>query len=185
MKPKANRKTDHRKAGNLDCCQTPPHALIPLLPYLDPAWTIWECAAGEGLLVGGLQASGLRVTASDILAGQDFFHYEPDAWDAIVTNPPYSIKYGWLERCYRLGKPFALLMQTETLSAAKAQAYFERYGVELLVPNKRINFKMPVAGWNGHGAQFPVAWFTWGLNIGTPLKFVRLDTQLTLEGLTA
>lgn len=179
MKPKANRRTEHTKPGNLDCCQTPPHALTPILPYLRPGWTIWECAAGEGSLVNALRGHGYNVVASDVLTGQDFFSYDPAAWDCIVTNPPYSVKQAWVRRCYELGKPFALLMPLETL-AVKVQSYFDRYGLELLVPDRRVNFKMPNKGLNGAGAQFPVAWFTWGLGIGKPLSFVRLDSQLTL-----
>ena len=180
MKPKANRATSHAQPGNLDCCQTPGYALTPLLPYLPATWRIWECASGEGHLANALRSYDYAVTESDVLGGLDFFSYVPAAWDCIVTNPPYSIKYRWLARCYALGKPFALLMPVETLGSGKAQAMFREYGVEVLLLNRRVNFKMPNAGWTGQGAQFPVAWFTWQMGLGASLVYGRLDGQLSL-----
>lgn len=150
----------------MDACQTPAYALDPLLPYLTGFKTIWEPACGEGLLVDALQdctPDRFTVIGSDILDGRNFFDFEPDGWDCLVTNPPYSIKFQWIARCYTLGKPFALLMPVETLGAKTAQDLFERYGVEILLLDKRVNFKMPVKGWEASGSQFPVFWLCWKL----------------------
>lgn len=175
QKPKTNRAGDLYVPQGFDACQTPPAAIDPLLPFLDVSWTVWEPACGEGLLVEALYDSGFHdVEISDLLTGKNFFEYAPTSWDCLVTNPPYSIKYKWLERCYQLGKPFALLLPVETLGAATAQVLFREYGVELILLDKRVNFKMPNKGWDGGGAQFPVAWFTWGLGIGQQLTFGRL-----------
>lgn len=173
---KTNRPGDLYEPKGYDACQTPPHAVDPLLPYLPTDMVIWEPAQGEGFLVEAFHDSFRLVIGSDILDGQNFFEYEPDKeWDVIVTNPPYSLKFKWLERCYELGKPFALLLPVETLGAATSQAMFEQYGMELLLLNKRVNFKMPNKGWDGAGAQFPVAWFTWGLNLGSSIVYGKLD----------
>lgn len=179
QKPKTNRAGDEYVPQGYDACQTPPEAIDPLLPYLPREWRIWEPAAGEGLLVDALYDSDFHsVLASDILTGQNFFEYEPDeAWDALVTNPPYSIKYKWLARCYALGKPFALLLPVETLGAKQAQELFREYGLEVVFLDRRVNFKMPYKGWDGGGAQFPVAWFTRGLDIGQQMTFARMDGQ--------
>lgn len=150
-----------------DFCQTPPYALEPLLPYL--GWsmpsTIWEPAKGEGLLVQALYDGGWRpehVVTSDILTGQNFFEYEPEQWDIIVTNPPYSLKFRWLERCYQLDKPFALLLPVEALGAVTAQELMQRYGFEMMLLDTRVNFKMPNKGWDG-SSPFPTFWLTWHL----------------------
>ena len=45
--------------------QTPPEALIPLLPYLRREWTIWECAMGEGNLVRAFFGMGWSIMGSD------------------------------------------------------------------------------------------------------------------------
>lgn len=172
---KSNRMADEYVPQGYDACQTPAYALTPLLPYLKRHWIIWEPAHGEGLLTNALESNGLKVVTSDILTSQNFFDYEPDGWTATVTNPPFSLKYKWMERCYLLGKPFALLLPVETLGAKTGQELFRQYGLELVLMDKRINFKMPNKGWDGGGAQFPVAWFTWGLNIGSQMTFARIE----------
>lgn len=174
-KPKMNHAGDLYIPQGVDACQTPPEGLEPLLPYVYHDWEVWEPAAGQGLLVQSLQAAGLHIVyAGDLLSGMNFFEYEPEEWDCIITNPPYSIKYEWLEHCYRLGKPFALLMPVEVLGAKKAQALFRQYGVEVVFPNGRINFSMPNIGFEGSAAQFPTAWFTWGFNIGQGMTFSEM-----------
>jgi hypothetical protein len=80
-----------------------------------------------------------------------------------VTNPPYSIKYDWIERSYDNHQPFALLMPFETWAAATAQALFQRFGINVILLNRRVNFYMPYKGWEGKGSDYPVAWFCWGL----------------------
>jgi hypothetical protein len=177
MKPKINRAGDTEEASGYDSCQTPGYAIDPLLPYLSADWRIWEPACGENMLVEALYDAGYkedRVIGSDVLTGDNFFHFEPDAWDCLITNPPYSIKYQWLRRCYELGKPFALLMPVETIGAKAAQTLMEEYGIQVIFLNRRVNFKMPNKGFDGGGAQFPVAWFTWGLNLETQIVFGRL-----------
>lgn len=186
MKPKENKAGDISKSSTFDRCQTPFYALDPLLPYLPKSWLIWESAAGDGQIVAKLQSSGFEVVSSDLLTGQNFFDYSPLTWDCQITNPPYSTKYHWLNRSYELGKPFALLLPLETLGAGQGQRLFEKFGVEIILLNKRINFKMPNKGYLGNGAQFPTAWFTFGLGIGQHLTFAKIsyyeDEQLSFIG---
>lgn len=180
-----NYKRDNRRSvasdiyvpQGMDACQTPAYALDPLLPYLPREWVIWEPACGEGLLVEALYDSGYRenqVVSSDILSGQNFFEYEPDNWDCLITNPPFSIKDKWLKRCYELGKPFALILPAEIPGTAYAAVLFEKFGVEIIYVRPRINFKMPNKGFGGGGSQFPTAWFTYGLNIGQQMTFAKV-----------
>jgi len=186
MKPKANRQGDLKKSNGFDRCQTPAYALDPLLPHLRNDWIIWEPAAGEGNIVNALKAHGHGVIGTDILEGKNFFEWVPARWNCVVTNPPYSIKYEWLEHCYDLGKPFALLLPVETLGAATAQRLFDKHGFEIMFLNRRVNFKMPNKGYAGSAAQFPVAWFTYGLGIGSQVTFSKItardDSQLSLLG---
>lgn len=165
---KTARPVNEHESHKYDSCQTPAYALDPLLPYL--GWSmpskIWEPAAGEGLLVNGLYDAGWteeHVISSDILTGQNFFEYEPADWDIIVTNPPFSLKFKWLERAYALDKPFALLLPVEVLGTKTAQELMQKHGFEIMLLNRRVSFKMPNAGWNGGGAQFSTMWFCWHL----------------------
>lgn len=148
-----------------DQCQTPPYALLPLLPYLPKEWIVWEPAAGSGLMAEGIHTmNGNTVVETELDRGVDFFETDITkvGVDCIVTNPPFSTKYKWLERCYNLGKPFALLMPVDVIAAATAQRAFQRFGSMWILLDKRINFKMPNKGWEGT-ADFSVEWFCWGL----------------------
>lgn len=188
MKSKVSRKGSLRKSSEFDRCQTPPFALDPLFQYLKRDWIIWESAVGEGHLASYLSSLGYSVIGTDILMGKNFFEWEPYHWDCTVTNPPYSIKYQWLQHCYDLGKPFALLLPVETIGAASGQRLFEHFGCEVIFLDKRINFKMPGKGNSGGGAQFPVAWFTWRMEIGEAISFHKVVkreiTQLDFWDLT-
>lgn len=161
-----------------DACQTPAYAIDPLLRYLQEGWNIWEPAAGEGYLEGALYDSGFSVVSGDLITGQNFFDYEPERWDCLVTNPPFSTHSLWLKRCYELGKPFALLMKVDILGNKGEQEMFDQFGIEVIFVSPRINFKMPRLGW-GDGdhkssATFSTAWFTWGLHIGQQMTFAKV-----------
>jgi hypothetical protein len=159
--------------GRPDDFQTPPEALWPLMDLLEPDWTIWECASGEGNLVRAMTGWGWPVIGTDILQDPqfDFLTYEPPHWDCIVTNPPYKYKTEFISRCYELGKPWALLMPLTTLEGQKRQPLFRENGVQIILFDRRINFKTPSG--EGGGSWFMTAWFTWGLGLESELTFVE------------
>jgi hypothetical protein len=127
---------------------------------------------GKGYLVGELRRLGYKVIGTDILTGTDFITANVDA-DCIVTNPPYRYKQEFLERCYALGKPFALLMPLTALETGKRQRLYKQYGLEMILFDKRINFETPNMV-EKSSAWFASAWYTNGLNIGQQLTFVEL-----------
>lgn len=163
-----------------DLWYTPAYALTPLLPYLydNGLRTVWESAAGEGHLTRSLEAAGFQVASTDIRntpsAGQlDYFSANPGLdYDVEVTNPPFSLKYRWLEKACERGKPFALLMPGDVLFAAKGQALIKRYDLEFLVPDKRIDF-IPLTG-KSSSANVSTSWVTRGLNVGQRVTFVTI-----------
>jgi len=162
------------KQGSSDDFQTPPYALNPLLEYIPKDWVVWECAAGEGYLSAALSRLGYEVISTDILTGQDFLKVQPtEHWDIIVTNPPYKYKQQFLQRCYHLGKPFALLVPLTTFETGKRQALFKRYGAQVIFFDKRINFMTPSG--EGGGAWFATAWFTWGMNLEHDMNWEILE----------
>lgn len=184
MKPKQNRATDANVSMPMDRCNTPAYALDPLLPYISASWNVWECAAGTGNICQALAPHVLSVIGTElrtedigagVQGGLNFFDYEPTRFDAIVTNPPYSIKFLWLERCYDLGKPFALLVPVETIGAKAAQTLMEKHGSELLLLNRRVNFEMPNKGYGG-SAQFPVLWLCWKM-LPAPIVYGRITQR--------
>lgn len=179
--PQQNYSAPEGEVHPKDCFQTPAYAIDPLVPYLRSAGIrrIWESAAGEGNLVNALKRSGFTVWGTDLNRGYDYFKTTPTLlWQAQVTNPPFSQKYKWLQRACELDKPFALLMPSSMLFSGKyAQPLIRQYGIEVLVPDKRVNFKTPNKGWNGSAAQFHSSWFTRGLNVGQLITWVQLHPR--------
>lgn len=173
------------KAGSPDNFQTEPAALDFLVPYLPQKETIWECAAGQRNLVRGLEDRGYTVFASDIADEDmaiDFLNFDSrlnglEDISAIVTNPPFTMKERFMGRCYNLGKPFALLMPITTFDHAGRRSLMDEFGVEVILPSRRIKFETPnhkqriADGKKPGSAWFYSAWFTWGLNIGRQLTF--------------
>ena len=187
-KPKQTQIKDKTKVSMMDVCQTPPHALEPLYPYISKDRIIWESAAGpEQLIVGALYDNGYdNIIATDLSYGEEYnyFTYEPENYDLQLTNVPFSLKYDWIKLAFERGLPFAFIVPYETTFAKEFQVLFARYNnnpyyIEVLSPERRINFKMPFMGWGikvwdefkqkfvskGESAQMPTMWLTWGLNV--------------------
>ena len=85
------------------------------------------------------EGGGFNCVKSHIDDGKDFFKYEPDEWDIIISNPPYSIKDAIIERVYNLNKPFALLLPLDSLQGKRRYECFKN-GVQLLSFDNRIGF---------------------------------------------
>jgi len=153
-----------------DNYQTPRGILTPLLPYLNPKDIIWECAAGDGNLVKELYHNYFAVLATDIQTGTDFLTSEPYfPYDLILTNPPYSLMNEFLERCYELQKPFALLMPVRALDTKRRQASYQKFGIELLMLPGQIDFYEKDTR---KLARFVCAWFCWQV-LPQPIVFVE------------
>ena len=99
--------------GRPDDFQTPESALSILVPFLNKNWIVWECASGKGNLVRGFKKMGFKVFGTDKRFDYTKNNLEED-YDVIVTNPPYSIKEKFLNRCYRLKKPSTLNLEHQT-----------------------------------------------------------------------
>lgn len=157
--------------GRSDEFQTPPEALDILIPYLKKKWIIWECAWGKGSLAKNLEKKGFKVIG---YKSHDFLKngFPKFKFDCIITNPPYSKKEEFLRVCYAYGKPFALLMPLTALEGKARGEIYKKYGIQLIIPNRRINFITPSG--KGSGAWFQTAWFCWKLNLPKDLNFVEL-----------
>lgn len=168
-----------KEQGHTSSMQTPPDALLPLLPYLPKTWMIWECACGKGYLVDRFLKEGYKVKWSDIERDplEDFLHWEPrKGYDCIVTNPPYDVKDKFLKRACDLGKPWAFLLPVESLGGKYRQSLFRTCGLQVIFLDKRINFETPNGG---SSAWFPTAWFTHGLNL--PFDMLWYEFPATAE----
>lgn len=164
------------RQGSPDDFQSPKEAIDCLIPFLNKDWSIWECACGKGNLVKAFEEKGFKVYGSDIInnATCDFLTWKPfQRFDCIITNPPYSLKEKFLERCYELGKPFALLMPLTALESEKRHKLYRKYGIQLIIPNKRFNFETPSG--RGGGSWFATAWFCGNMKLPKDLNFVEIN----------
>jgi len=149
--------------------QTPAHAVNPLIPYLKKGWVIWECANGQGNLSNALIKNNFSVIKSDILTGFDFLSDAPLDCDCIITNPPYNKKDKFLQRCYEISRPFALLLPLYCLESEPRYQLFRDFGLELILMPRRIHYINPKG--ISSRSWYPSAWFTNWLNIGTQITY--------------
>jgi hypothetical protein len=152
--------------GRSDEFGTPKIAWDILSPYIPKKSIIWECAYGAGSLAKIMKEAGYSVVSST-----NFFE-DIQNCNIIITNPPYSLKEEFLQRAYLLDLPFAFLLPLTTLEGKKRGAMFAKYGIQLLIPNKRINFITPSG--KGSGSWFATAWFCWKLGLPKELNFVEV-----------
>lgn len=141
---------------------TPPYAIKPLLYYIPKGITVWECCDfGKSEITKLLKEHGCNVISTG--KQEDFFTYLPDEFDMIITNPPYSLKDEFLERCYKLGKSFCLLLPITALEGKRRGKLFREYGIELLVFDGRIQFLKYMGLKQGNGNWFNTSWFCWNI----------------------
>lgn len=103
--------------------------------------TVW-CPFDEewSAYYNSFREQGYDVVRSSILDGQDFFTYEPEHYDIIVSNPPFNIKDKILKRLDELGKPFAVLLPLNSLQGDKRYKYCFKNGIQLLAFDMRVGF---------------------------------------------
>ena len=130
--------------GKNDECYTQRYAIEPLLKYLKPfknsiIWCPFDDDNSEFVKV--FTENGFNVVYSHIKYGQDFFSYEPEKWDIIVSNPPFTGKRQIFERALSFNKPFALIMSIDWLNDAAPKQLFKEKELQLLMFEKRMEFK--------------------------------------------
>lgn len=170
-----------------DLFQTPRYAVELLIPYIPNVRYIWECAAGEGSMSSVLRENGYNVQETDIRGtiSRNFLEYDPGDFflrlSVIVTNPPYSLKRKFFQRCmywwnlYQV--PFALLIPADySLWTIDAVRYD---GCEKIIPSRRIDFITPT-GRSGEtsSADYHSMWLTKGFNLSKSETFVELTTEM-------
>lgn len=149
-----------KKDGPGDEYYTPDYIVELLVPYLKKKnfKTIWcPCDKEESEFVKVLRNNGFEVKYTHIELGQDFLSYEPDfEFDAIVTNPPFSIKNKIIERCIKYNKPWALLLSATCIQSASLIKLLSKQQIEFIMFDRRIAY-------NGEWPPFPSWYFTHGI----------------------
>lgn len=138
---------------------TPKEAIYPILKYLNKDLIYWECTDfGSSNITSLLRKNGFKVVNSN-KKEVDFLKDTPSFdFDAIITNPPYSLKDDFLEKCYSYNKPFILLLPITSLEGIRRNKMYREYGIDLIVLDKRINYMD-----NKKSNWFNTSWFTKGI----------------------
>ena len=171
-------KTDfyYENQGGGDEQYTPSNTVELLLPHIKHLknkiiWCPFDKEYSQFVQV--LKTNGYKVVYSHIDDGKDFFEYQPEKWDIIISNPPYKNKRKFWEHCVELGKPFLLLMPVNILNDSAINKTFanKKYKLQMLIPEKRTKFYNAKTGKIGNQPTFKAVYF--GINV--------LKEQIILE----
>ena len=132
----------YNKVGD-DENYTPASGVTPILEYIPKGKVIW-CPFDtlESEFVKQISKTN-PVVYGHIALGHDFFQYEPEKWDIIISNPPFKNKRAFFERALSFNKPFALLMTNTWLNDAAPKQLFMEKDLQLLMFDKRMKFINP------------------------------------------
>lgn len=163
---------NYMKNDKYDELYTPEYAISPLLKYLPKDKIIWECTDfGSSNITKVLKKNGFQVISTH-KKDFDFLKDTADfSFDIILTNPPYSLKNQFLQKCYEYKKPFCLLLPITSLEGIERGKMFREYGVELMVLDKRCNFIYDNSKKNN---WFNTSWFCWNI-LPSKLIFESLE----------
>jgi hypothetical protein len=168
-----------------DLFQTPNYATELLVPFIPKRirW-IWEPACGKGKISDVLLHYDFNVYSSDLgfpnaednflTCDYPFPTYKVNS--AIITNPPYSLKQKFWNRCRYFEVPFALLIPADYCGWV-IEALMQ--GAEKIIPTRRIDFITPSgkSGLTGNTSNYHSLWLTWGFGLGRSETFVELTND--------
>lgn len=129
-----------------DLYETPPSVVMPLLNliymYLDTC--MLDPCAGNRMLSNYLESEGYNVISRDLFSMDEHYDFLIDSIPAetgfIICHPPMIQENRFLQRCYELKKPFAILMSVHSLSTEEVGELIHKNGANLyfLVGNQKF-----------------------------------------------
>ena len=139
-----------------DECYTPEYWVLPIIKYIERWKTVWcPFDTKESNFVKMISSSWYNVISSHISDWRDFYWYEPENWDIMISNPPFTWKYQIFERALSFNKPFALLMTNTWLNDSWPKKLFKDKDLQLLMFDKRIEYN-----WNKK-ITFSSSYYCW------------------------
>jgi len=128
---------------------TPRILVEPILKYVKEDKIVWcPFDTDKSNFVIMLKEKGIKVIYGHISTGQDFFEYEPDNYDMIISNPPFSLKLKVLDRLYKLDKPFAMVLGLPILNYQEIGNFFLDKQLQLLIVDKKVSFDGKTSSFN-------------------------------------
>lgn len=143
-KPKTNQPETPKNIQVRDSFWTPAYGTDLLIPFIPKnVGVIWECASGEKKKISiVLETHGYDTISTDLLFGNNFLEDKPDfKFDCIITNPPFSLKRKFYDKCLEYKKSFALLIPADYSSWICDSIDIK--GCEKIIPKRRIDYITP------------------------------------------
>ena len=154
----------HPKAFiNHDDYMTPKYVWDWIKDFIPKDKVIWEAFYGDGESGKILSDLGLNVIHEET----DFF--TNNLGDVIVSNPPFSKKKAVMTRLKEIDKPFIIICPSSMLNTQYIRHLFKDDRLQIIIPNKRINFKKLIDGkvpdnW-GDRCNFDCFYYCWKLDL--------------------
>lgn len=146
--------------GKNDECYTPAYGVTPILKFIPKDAIVWCPFDKEDSEFVQQISQTNPVVYSHLDYGQDFLTYEPEEWDVIVSNPPFTNKRAFFERALSFNKPFALVMANTWLNDAAPKQLFKDKDLQLLMFEKRMEFIQPNREVSGK-VTFSSSYYCW------------------------
>ena len=146
-----------------DDYMTPKYAWDWIKDFIPKDKVIWEAFYGDGESGKILSDLGFNVIHEET----DFF--TNNLGDVIVSNPPFSKKKEVMTRLTEIDKPFIIICPSSMLNTQYIRHLFKDDRLQIIIPNKRINFKKLIDGkvpdnW-GDRCNFDCFYYCWKLDL--------------------
>ena len=146
-----------------DDYMTPKYAWDWIKDFIPKDKVIWEAFYGDGESGKNLSDLGFNVIHEET----DFF--TNNLGDVIVSNPPFTKKKAVMTRLKEIDKPFIIICPSSMLNTQYIRNLFKDDRLQIIIPNKRINFKKLIDGkvpdnW-GDRCSFDCFYYCWKLDL--------------------
>lgn len=146
-----------------DDYMTPKYAWDWIKDFIPKDKVIWEAFYGDGESGKNLSDLGFNVIHEET----DFF--TNNLGDVIVSNPPFCKKKAVMTRLKEIDKPFIIICPSSMLNTQYVRHLFKDDSLQIIIPNKRINFKKLIDGkvpdnW-GDRCSFDCFYYCWKLDL--------------------
>ena len=143
--------------------RTPKYAWDWIKDFIPKDKVIWEAFYGDGESGKILSDLGFNVIHEET----DFF--TNNLGDVIVSNPPFTKKKAVMTRLKEIDKPFIIICPSSMLNTQYVRHLFKDDRLQIIIPNKRINFKKLIDGkvpdnW-GDRCNFDCFYYCWKLDL--------------------
>ena len=146
-----------------DDYMTPKYAWDWIKDFIPKDKVIWEAFYGDGESGKILSDLGFNVIHEET----DFF--TNNLGDVIVSNPPFTKKKAVMTRLKEIDKPFIIICPSSMLNTQYVRHLFKDDRLQIIIPNKRINFKKLIDGkvpdnWSDR-CNFDCFYYCWKLDL--------------------